>query len=86
MTIVIYGRPDCTACHWTKKWMDRLGLHYQDINIDADQYAAHDVRQIVRANKLNESLPLVIVSNGRQTQRWTGFRIDRIRGLREEKS
>lgn len=84
MKIVIYGKSECVQCHYTKVWLDRPPkLQYEYIDIEKDAAAEHDAKKIIRDEKLNTTWPLVIVSNGYRTGHWTGFRIDRLKGLRE---
>jgi glutaredoxin len=83
MRIIVYGKKLCVQCEYTRKWLAKLGLPFEYIDIEIDQDAAHDARKIIRDNSFNETWPLVVVSNSRRAGKWTGFKIDRLKGIRE---
>lgn len=82
MKVTVYGKPKCVQCEYTCKELDKLvekgqlpGYEYRDVTTDSE--AAKDVR----ATGVTQ-LPVIVVSNERRTERWSGFKIDKLRGLR----
>ncbi|AMT72192.1 MULTISPECIES: glutaredoxin-like protein NrdH [Mycobacteroides] len=75
--IVVYTKPGCVQCDTTKKALQRAGIPYRAVDVDADPAAQDEVRALGYS-----SLPVVVLPNGRH---WAGFRPDRIAELREEK-
>lgn len=64
--------------------LDEMELRYEPpIDVTLDKAAEKDVRNMVIDGKPVTTFPVVIVSNSRRTVRWFGFRVDKIRGLRE---
>lgn len=39
-TVTIYSAPWCAFCHMAKRYLDDKGIHYKDIDVDADPSAA----------------------------------------------
>lgn len=85
MTIVIYGKPDCTKCTFTRAILDKMitlgqlpgGYEYIDITKDPD--AAQDVQDMGY-----RVLPVVVASRNGQSESWCDLRVDKLDGLREE--
>jgi glutaredoxin len=65
------------------KQLDKLELRYDVIDVTLDRAAEKDVRNMEIDGKPVMQLPVVIVSNSKRTVRWSGFRLEKIRGLRE---
>ena len=70
--ITVYGRKECVQCEWTKKWLDRLGHPYLDIDIDSDEIAQKTVAAMGFT-----TLPVVVT----HTDRWAGFKLEKIRAI-----
>lgn len=72
--ITVYGREDCVQCVWTKRWLERLGHNYTDIDLDTDidaaSYLASLEPEVV-------TLPFVVTD----TDSWCGFKLDKLRGI-----
>jgi glutaredoxin len=79
--IVVYGHSECVQCEWTLKWLDRLEHDYQYIDIRKDADAENDVKTMGFGD--HPTLPVVVVSNRSRTEKWAGFKIDKIKGLRK---
>jgi glutaredoxin-like protein NrdH len=81
MKIVVYTKPACPQCIWTKNLLNTLHLIFTDLDIITDAAAAREARTLSR--ELGQTLPFVVVShaNGQGQQRWAGFIPDKIRGL-----
>ena len=58
-TITIYSRPDCQPCRATKRWWDRKGVAYQEVNVEASPAD----REAIKALGY-DGVPVVVVSNG----------------------
>jgi glutaredoxin-like protein NrdH len=72
MSIVIYTKPDCVQCHATCRALDRKGISYQRIDVQADQHALAHVRSLGY-----QQVPVVETPD----EHWSGFRPDKISGL-----
>lgn len=81
MKIVVYTKPQCVQCRYTKALLDQLHLIFTALDVTKDDAAAQDARQL--AYELGTTLPFVVVShaNGKGRQQWAGFIPDKIRGL-----
>jgi glutaredoxin-like protein NrdH len=79
--IVVYGKPSCVQCRYTRTELDKLGLIYESLDVTKDAAAQQDARRL--ADTLGRTLPIVVVSyaNGQGSQSWAGFQPDKIRGL-----
>lgn len=82
MNIIVYSKPDCVQCDWTKRQLDKMELSYQDIDVTQDRAAKRDVDNMIIDGKPVMTLPVVVVSNSRRADKWSGFRIEKIRGLK----
>lgn len=78
MNIVVYGKPDCIQCHWTRKELDKMELIYEYIDVTIDRDAARDVNRMGYT-----AMPVVVVSNSRRVEKWAGLKLDRLRLLKE---
>lgn len=70
--LVIYGRPNCTQCHATRRKADNLGLAYRYVDLDQDPDAECRLQQ-----EGHRSLPVVEAGD----LVWVGFRPDLLEGL-----
>ncbi len=77
MRIIIYTRDICVQCNATKSAMDRDGLAYQLINLDAHP-------EEIAALKALGHRQLPVVRAGDES--WSGFRPDKIAALRHTAS
>lgn len=74
----VYGREHCVQCDHTKKVMDKEGIPYQYMDIDHNEVASQEVKNLA----VGTQLPLV-VAGGKQ---WQGFKPDQIRGLKRDRA
>ena len=58
-TITIYSRPSCQPCKAVKRWWDRKGIQYQEVNVEASPEDAAAIRALGY-----DGVPVVVVSNG----------------------
>ena len=74
MRIIIYTKSQCVQCDATKNAMDRSGIDYQLINLDSQPEAIDQLKSLGY-----RQVPVVMTHN----DRWSGFRPDKIAGLRQ---
>ena len=74
MRIIIYTKDNCVQCNATKHAMDRRGIDYQLINLDAQPEAVDSLKALGY-----RQVPVVVAEN----DRWSGFRPDKIAALRQ---
>jgi len=74
MRIIIYTKDNCVQCNATKSAMDRHGIVYQLINLDAQPEAADSLKALGY-----RQVPVVMADN----DHWSGFRPDKIAALRQ---
>ena len=69
-TIKLYTQPNCQPCKATKRWWDKRGIKYQEIDVTESPADA----AAIRALGFKES-PVVIVSTGdpEMDLMWSGF-------------
>ena len=71
-TITVYSKPACVQCTATYRAMDKLGLHYEVIDLAEDEAALLDVMAMGY-----QQVPVVVDGD----DHWAGFRPDRIKAL-----
>lgn len=67
--ITLYSKPRCPQCDATKRWLNKNGTNYTELDITAN----HDARDYVMA--LGYLSAPVVVAGG---EHWSGFRPDRL--------
>jgi glutaredoxin-like protein NrdH len=72
-TVVVYTKPECVQCTYTKKLLDEHQIPYETKDVTTDREA----RKLVEASG-NYQLPMVV--HGQDV--WHGFRPEKLRGLR----
>lgn len=82
MKITVYGRKGCVQCRYTCVHLDRREIPYDYVDVDEDAKAAAVVTQQARLVGCPPTLPLVSVDHGQYMDWWFGFKIDKIKGLR----
>lgn len=75
MTIIVYTRPDCIQCEWTKRRLAAEGIAFQAIDVTEDATAMAEAERLSRT--LGRQIPIVVAGD----QAWSGFRDDLIRRL-----
>jgi len=70
MTLTVYTQPSCQPCKATKRWLDRRGIIYQEVDVTTSP----DDAEAIRALGFKEA-PVVIVSSGdpELDLMWSGF-------------
>jgi glutaredoxin-like protein NrdH len=70
MTLTVYTQPSCQPCKATKRWLDRRGISYQEVDVTTSPNDA----EAIRALGFKEA-PVVIVSSGdpELDLMWSGF-------------
>jgi len=70
MTLTVYTQPSCQPCKATKRWLDRRGITYQEVDVTTSP----DDAEAIRALGFKEA-PVVIVSSGdpELDLMWSGF-------------
>jgi glutaredoxin-like protein NrdH len=70
MTLTVYTQPSCQPCKATKRWLDRRGISYQEVDVTTSPKDA----EAIRALGFKEA-PVVIVSSGdpELDLMWSGF-------------
>ena len=71
-TITVYTKPGCVQCTATFKALDKNGVTYEKVDV-TENTEAHDY--LMSLGYLQ--VPIVITAS----DRWTGFRPDRIKSL-----
>lgn len=64
--MILYTQPSCQPCKATKKWLDKAGIEYDQIDLSVDPAAADAVKALGYT-----SAPVVVVSDD---WHWSGFR------------
>lgn len=72
MIVTVYARPGCPPCDATIRTLEKLGLAYVKLDIDADTKALEACKTFGYG-----STPVVVAGD----QNWSGFRPDRIKAL-----
>jgi glutaredoxin-like protein NrdH len=73
VSITVYTRPDCIQCTYTKRELDKHGVAYSEVELTdelADQFREQGMT----------NAPVVVTD----TEKWCGFRIDKLRGQRSK--
>jgi mycoredoxin len=60
-TVTMYSTPWCGYCHRLKGQMDREGISYEVVDIEAQPEAAKIVEEV---NRGNQTVPTLIYSDG----------------------
>lgn len=58
-TITLYSRPDCQPCKRIKGWLERNGVTYQEVNVEASPADREAIKALGYAG-----VPVTVVSNG----------------------
>lgn len=74
MRIVVYSKPACPQCDATYRYLNRLGVPFEVVDMSIDAEA------LERVKKLGYQQAPVVFAGG---EHWSGFRPDRLRSLRD---
>lgn len=83
MKVIIYGNRNCVQCQYTKTWMERLEIEFEYRDVEADETWHDEAKAIAAEYHLLDNYPIVVVSNNHRRDAWSGFKIERIKGLRQ---
>lgn len=72
MSIVVYSKSPCVQCDFTKKFLDRHGIDYREVDIMSDPAMAKCLRE---SGQLQ--MPYVVTDIGS----WSGYRDDKLKEL-----
>ena len=72
MKITVWSRPNCVQCEMTKKQLDKLGIKYEEMNLE-------DHPLCLETFKAQGFMSAPIVTT--DTKTWSGFRLDKIKSL-----
>jgi glutaredoxin-like protein NrdH len=72
MKVTVWTTQSCVQCEQTKKQMTKLGIRYDEMALENHPERLEDFKQ-------KGFLQAPIIQAGDST--WTGFRIDKIKGL-----
>jgi len=79
MTVIVYTRNACAACKGTEALLDKLGVEYVEINVQAAGNENH-AQQLV--DEGFRAMPVVKVYQGLDViDSWAGTNQDKIRAL-----
>lgn len=73
MTITVYTKSDCVQCDMTKRLMDREQIEYTEVSLEDDAQALETVKAMGYL-----AAPVVVAGDSH----WSGFRPERIKGLK----
>lgn len=81
MKIIVYTKPQCVQCDWTKKQLEaEPALEYEIIDASPGTNGERQVREMGF-----EAVPVVVVEyDDRELDRWCGFKVEKIRALKKE--
>lgn len=83
MNVIIYGTPECTQCLHTKAFLDKQETEFEYRDVTTNDEWRKEALVIVAEHVLLQNYPIVVVSNKHRRDAWSGFKIEKIRGLRE---
>lgn len=74
--VIVYTQPNCVQCDSTKRLMDREGITYTSVDVTEDKEAYDYVVGLGY-----KQVPVVVAGD----QHWSGFRAERVKGLKATK-
>lgn len=77
MTVTLYTLPKCVQCDSTKRYFDRNDISYEVVDLSTDAEAYEKVMGMGF-----QAAPVVVTD----TDRWSGFRIEKLKNLVEAKA
>lgn len=78
--LTVYSKPRCMQCEFTKIWLTKNKIEYENVDIEANPEAFELLK-----NYGWKSLSVVVIDGkiGDPAQTWTGFQVDRLERLIE---
>lgn len=79
MQVTIYTTPNCVQCRQTKRKFDQLEVPYDAIDLTQHPELLEQFKRdgLVQA-------PIVVVGDGIESRRWSGFRLEKIKDTADE--
>lgn len=72
MTVTVYSKPSCVQCEATKRELDRRGIAYHLVDLEADPEA------LARVTAMGHRQAPVVVAGD---EHWSGYRPDLIKQI-----
>jgi glutaredoxin-like protein NrdH len=76
MSVIIYTLPACVQCDTSKRYMKKLGIEFEEVDLTKDDAAAEMVKELGYT-----AAPVIVAGN----VHWSGFRMEMINGLKVSK-
>jgi len=76
MNVILYGKPNCGGCVATKRELEKQGTSFEYFDVEQSEGAREALAELGYS-----SVPVVFVS---RSVHWSGFRMDRIKGLKDD--
>lgn len=73
--VVVYSKPNCMQCNFTKNYLDDLGVDYTHVDVMSDAEA------LAKVKALGYSQMPVVEADG---EFWSGFRPEQLEKLKEK--
>lgn len=70
--VIVYSKPDCMQCNFTKKWLKERNVSYTELNVEEDEEALSKVREMGY-----QAVPVIVTEN----EDWYGFQPDKLAKL-----
>ena len=71
--IIVYSKPGCAHCQFTKKYLDKRGIAFEERNINENEAFLEEVRALGF-----QTLPVITITG---EEPFTGFQPDRLEKL-----
>lgn len=73
MPVIVYSKPQCPQCEFTKKHLVKIGVEHRVIDVTTDPAALDRIQAMGYS-----AVPVVVTSSG---EHWAGFRPRLLDGL-----
>lgn len=83
MNVIVYTAPACVMCNYTKTWLKKLGIEFEERDVTTRDDWHDEAKAIADKDKLLHNYPIVVVGNHHRRESWSGFKIEKLKGLRE---
>lgn len=70
--VTVYSQPNCQPCRATKRWLDRRGIHYKEVDI------TQSLPDLEAAKSLGLTQSPVVVVGTWSDDVWSGFDPDKL--------
>ena len=69
--VTVYTTPACPQCMTTKRWLDKRGIPYTEVDLAKDPDALAWAK-----SRGHQAAPVVVVSTLARDTEWSDFRVD----------